>query len=76
MIELPVAKTGDVNRHKYRSFGRLWELIGRLQPDLLDLHEDMPEFFRDRFQAPLLRPFLPVVTGVARASAAVASVPI
>ena len=41
-------------------------------PLLLDLHEDMPEFFRDRFQAPLLRPLLPLVTGATRASAAVA----
>jgi glycosyltransferase involved in cell wall biosynthesis len=41
-------------------------------PLLLDLHEDMPEFFRDRFSAPLLRPLLPLVSGVTRASAAVA----
>ena len=41
-------------------------------PLLLDLHEDMPEFFRDRFAAPILRPLLPLVTGVTRASAAVA----
>jgi len=41
-------------------------------PLLLDLHEDMPEFFRDRFRAPMLRPLMPLVTGVARASAAVA----
>ena len=41
-------------------------------PLLLDLHEDMPEFFRDRFAHPLLRPFLPLVTVAARASAALA----
>jgi glycosyltransferase involved in cell wall biosynthesis len=41
-------------------------------PLLLDLHEDMPEFFRDRFAAPLLRPLLPIVAATARASAAVA----
>jgi glycosyltransferase involved in cell wall biosynthesis len=41
-------------------------------PLLLDLHEDMPEFFRDRFAAPLLRPLVPIVTATARASAAVA----
>lgn len=41
-------------------------------PMLLDLHEDMPEFFRDRFSARLLRPLLPVVTAATRASAAVA----
>lgn len=41
-------------------------------PLLLDLHEDMPEFFRDRFEHPRLRPLLPLVTAAARASAAVA----
>jgi glycosyltransferase involved in cell wall biosynthesis len=41
-------------------------------PLLLDLHEDMPEFFRDRFSAPLLRPLMPVVDGVTRVSAALA----
>ena len=32
----------------------------------------MPEFFRDRFTTPALRPLLPLVTAAARASAAVA----
>ena len=41
-------------------------------PLLLDLHEDMPEFFRDRFAHPLLRPLLPVVAGTARAAAGLA----
>ena len=41
-------------------------------PLLLDLHEDMPEFFRDRFPRRLLRPLMPVVTGTARAAAAFA----
>lgn len=41
-------------------------------PLLLDLHEDMPEFFRDRFTHPLLRPLLPLVSFAARASAALA----
>lgn len=41
-------------------------------PLLLDLHEDMPEFFRDRFTASALRPLLPLVSGTSRASAAVA----
>jgi glycosyltransferase involved in cell wall biosynthesis len=41
-------------------------------PLLLDLHEDMPEFFRDRFAHPALQPLLPVVMGAARASAWVA----
>lgn len=42
-------------------------------PLLLDLHEDMPEFFRDRFAHPLLRPLHPMVGAVARASAAAAT---
>jgi glycosyltransferase involved in cell wall biosynthesis len=42
-------------------------------PLLLDLHEDMPEFFRDRFAHPLLRPIMPVITGSARVAAALAS---
>ena len=41
-------------------------------PLLLDLHEDMPEFFRDRFAASGLRPLFPLISGTARASAAVA----
>ncbi len=41
-------------------------------PLLLDLHEDMPEFFRDRFSTPLLRPLLPIVSASSRAAAAVA----
>jgi glycosyltransferase involved in cell wall biosynthesis len=41
-------------------------------PLLLDLHEDMPEFFRDRFAHPLLRPLRPLVSGASRASAAIA----
>jgi glycosyltransferase involved in cell wall biosynthesis len=41
-------------------------------PLLLDLHEDMPEFFRDRFGHPALQPLLPAVAGAAKASAWVA----
>ncbi|MDQ5839981.1 MAG: glycosyltransferase [Chloroflexota bacterium] len=41
-------------------------------PLLLDLHEDMPAFFRDRFSSPGLRPLVTLVTAAARASAAVA----
>jgi glycosyltransferase involved in cell wall biosynthesis len=55
----------------FLGFAALPEKLGGV-PLLLDLHEDMPEFFRDRFRAPLLRPFMPLVTGVTRASAAVA----
>jgi glycosyltransferase involved in cell wall biosynthesis len=38
-------------------------------PLLLDLHEDMPEFFRDRFPSALLRPLMPLVAATSRASA-------
>jgi glycosyltransferase involved in cell wall biosynthesis len=41
-------------------------------PLLLDLHEDMPAFFADRFAAAPLRPLRPVVRGVARGAAAMA----
>lgn len=41
-------------------------------PLLLDLHEDMPEFFRDRFSSGGLRALFPVISGAARVSAAVA----
>jgi glycosyltransferase involved in cell wall biosynthesis len=41
-------------------------------PLLLDLHEDMPEFFRDRFRSLLLRPLVPFVGAVARGAAALA----
>jgi glycosyltransferase involved in cell wall biosynthesis len=41
-------------------------------PLLLDLHEDLPEFFRDRFASGGLRALFPLVSGTARASAAMA----
>jgi len=41
-------------------------------PVLLDLHEDMPAFFRDRFAHPFLRPLRPLVTAVTRGAAALA----
>jgi len=41
-------------------------------PILLDLHEDMPAFFRDRFSHPLLRPMGPLVQAATRASAGLA----
>ena len=55
----------------FLSFAAIPEKLGRV-PLLLDLHEDMPEFFRDRFSTPLLRPLRPLVTAATRASAAVA----
>jgi len=55
----------------FLGFAALPEKLGGV-PLLLDLHEDMPEFFRDRFAHPLLRPLQPVVGAISRASAAVA----
>ncbi len=55
----------------FLSFAAIPEKLGKV-PLLLDLHEDMPEFFRDRFAGSLLRPLRPVVSAVTRASAAVA----
>ena len=55
----------------FLGFAALPEKLGGVRL-LLDLHEDMPEFFRDRFEHPLLRPLLPLVTAATRASAAVA----
>ncbi len=55
----------------FLSFAAIPQRLERI-PIVLDLHEDMPEFFRDRFSAPLLRPLRPMVTAAAKASAAVA----
>jgi len=55
----------------FLSFAAIPEKLGKV-PLLLDLHEDMPEFFRDRFSTPLLRPLLPLVTFATNASASVA----
>lgn len=55
----------------FLSFAAIPQKLGRV-PLLLDLHEDMPEFFRDRFSGPLLRPLRPMVTAAAKGSAAVA----
>ncbi|HEX5396316.1 MAG TPA: glycosyltransferase [Candidatus Limnocylindria bacterium] len=41
-------------------------------PLLLDLHEDMPAFYRDRFPGPTQRPLTALVSGVTRGSAAIA----
>jgi glycosyltransferase involved in cell wall biosynthesis len=40
---------------------------------LLDLHEDMPAFFDDRFASPALRPFRPLIRWTAQGSAAMAN---
>jgi glycosyltransferase involved in cell wall biosynthesis len=55
----------------FLSFAALPEKLAGV-PLLLDLHEDMPEFFRDRFAGGILRPLQPLVNVATRASAAVA----
>ncbi|RBY96263.1 hypothetical protein DQ237_10410 [Blastococcus sp. TF02-8] len=40
IVELEVRRAGDVNRHTYASAAGLSDLIARLQPDLLDIHEE------------------------------------
>lgn len=40
LLELEVARPGDVNRHRYRDDTALTNLIERIGPDLLDIHEE------------------------------------
>jgi glycosyltransferase involved in cell wall biosynthesis len=40
IIEVPVERAGDVNRHAYRNREELHRLIDKLKPDILDLHEE------------------------------------
>jgi glycosyltransferase involved in cell wall biosynthesis len=40
VVELPVARPGDVNRHAYFADGGPEKLIGEVAPDLLDVHEE------------------------------------
>ncbi|PZR60957.1 MAG: hypothetical protein DLM71_09800 [Chloroflexi bacterium] len=77
-----IALTREHRRRRYRllqvatlpdflvASGAVLKLRG--VPLLLDLHEDMPAFFDDRFTARPLRPLRPLIAGVARASAAMA----
>jgi len=40
VIELPITRSGDVNRHAYRDSHALRLLIEDLRPDVLDVHEE------------------------------------
>jgi glycosyltransferase involved in cell wall biosynthesis len=40
IIEVPVERAGDVNRHAYPNREELHRLIDELKPDILDLHEE------------------------------------
>src|SRR4051812_7570426 len=40
IVQLPVRRPGDVNRHVYASDGVVGRLIRDVQPDVLDVHEE------------------------------------
>lgn len=40
MIELPVRRPGDVNRHAYADQHSIAEVLAEVRPDVLDLHEE------------------------------------
>jgi glycosyltransferase involved in cell wall biosynthesis len=40
LVELPVRRTGDVNRHAYTDGRALARLVRELAPDVLDVHEE------------------------------------
>jgi len=40
VVELPVSRAGDVNRHAYGDVRSLARLVHELRPDLLDIHEE------------------------------------
>jgi glycosyltransferase involved in cell wall biosynthesis len=40
VVELEVRRVGDVNRHTYANPNELRQLIGRVRPELVDVHEE------------------------------------
>ena len=40
VVELPVRRAGDVNRHAYVDRGALQRVIDEVRPDVLDIHEE------------------------------------
>src|SRR5947209_2220226 len=40
MVQLPVRRPGDVNRHTYRHPEDIIELVADVDPDVVDLHEE------------------------------------
>jgi glycosyltransferase involved in cell wall biosynthesis len=40
IVELPVVRAGDVNRHRYADPAAIAAVVRRVQPDLVDLHEE------------------------------------
>jgi glycosyltransferase involved in cell wall biosynthesis len=41
VVQLPVARAGDVNRHRYVDPAAVVEVIDRVRPDVVDLHEEV-----------------------------------
>lgn len=82
MAVAAIAVTREHRRRRYRliqiatvpDFLVLAGLPAKLAgvPVLLDLHEDMPTFYRDRFPGPLVRPGMGIINAVTRFSAAIA----
>jgi len=40
VLQLPVRRGGDVNRHRYEDAGAIAELVDQLRPDVVDAHEE------------------------------------
>jgi glycosyltransferase involved in cell wall biosynthesis len=40
IIELPVVRAGDINRHRYQDSGAVERTIRSVKPDVLDIHEE------------------------------------
>jgi glycosyltransferase involved in cell wall biosynthesis len=60
MIELPVARPNDINRHRYLDRRRLRSVIAHVAPDVLDIHEE-PFSVSARQWLAAAPPALPVV---------------
>jgi glycosyltransferase involved in cell wall biosynthesis len=60
IVELPVARAGDVNRHAYRNPSMLAEVIADVRPNLVDIHEE-PFSVASRQWLAAAPPELPVV---------------
>jgi glycosyltransferase involved in cell wall biosynthesis len=60
VVELPVSRPGDVNRHRYADSRRLARLIREVRPDVLDVHEE-PFSLAGRQWLAAAPPGLPVV---------------
>jgi glycosyltransferase involved in cell wall biosynthesis len=60
IVELPVRRSGDVNRHAYADRGALVQLMHEVMPDLIDVHEEPFSAVARQWLA-VVPPGLPVV---------------